>query len=125
MRESMRESMLVQVRAMNKPYVYVLVRLDISPEQQIVQAGHAALEAGFAFSHPGQTASLIVLEVKDKDELLAASAHLQGCGIEHQLFFEPDFNMGYSAIATRPVFGSERNLFRKWRLFRRREAAMR
>lgn len=36
----------------DKYYVYVLVRTDIPLHAQAVQACHAALEAGFAFSAP-------------------------------------------------------------------------
>lgn len=34
------------------PYCYIIVRQDISHEQQIVQAAHVAMEAGFRFSKP-------------------------------------------------------------------------
>jgi len=58
---------------MNQPYTYILLRKDISPAQQIVQAAHAALEAGFIYDKPDETSYLIVLEVADEKELLAAS----------------------------------------------------
>ena len=58
---------------MNNPYTYILVRKDISPEQQIVQAAHAALEAGFRFKQPETTSYLIVLEVANEKELEDAS----------------------------------------------------
>lgn len=107
---------------MHKPYVYVLVREDISLEQQLVQAAHAALEAGFRFQRPAQTASLIVLSVPDREALGAAAARLARHGIAHHLFFEPDFGMGHSALATRPVFlPKERHLMRMYPLFTARE----
>lgn len=107
---------------MHKPYVYVLVREDISPEQQLVQAAHAALEAGFRFEQPAETARLIVLSVPDRDALGAAAARLARYGIAHHQFFEPDFGMGHSALATRPVFlPKERHLMRKYPLFTARE----
>lgn len=55
------------------PYTYILVRKDISPEQQIVQAGHAALEAGFRFQKPDETSFLVVLQVPDQKALLDAT----------------------------------------------------
>jgi hypothetical protein len=55
------------------PYTYVLLRKDISPEQQIVQAAHATLEAGFIYKKPDQTSYLIVCEVENEQELLEAS----------------------------------------------------
>ena len=58
----------------NNPYTYIILRKDISKEQQIVQAAHAALEAGFRFKKPdGDVSSLIVLEVENEQELKEAS----------------------------------------------------
>ena len=103
----------------NKPYVYVLVRTDISLEQQLVQASHAALEAGFRFTQPSQVASVIVLSVSSREELEAAAQRLTIKGIDHHLFFEPDFGMGHSALATRPLtHKKERHLMRKYPLYR-------
>lgn len=102
----------------DKPYVYVLIRKDIAFEQQLVQVGHAAWEAGLSFEQPGEVASLIVLEVPDQSALEAASDRLERYGINHKMFFEPDFDMGHSAIATRPVHAKkERHLFRKYPLY--------
>lgn len=58
---------------MNEPYTYVLIRKDISPEQQLVQAAHAALEAGFSFERPDRTSFLIMLQVQNQEELNQAS----------------------------------------------------
>lgn len=84
-------------------YVYVLVRSDIEPEQQLVQAAHAALEAGFRFRAPHQTAHLVALSVASEAELLQAAARLEHEGVEHHVFFEPDNAMGHSALATEPL----------------------
>jgi hypothetical protein len=86
-----------------KPYTYVLVREDIALEQQMVQACHAALEAGFAFDAPPTTSSLIVCTVPDKEALLAARERLSRYGIRTEMFFEPDWEMGFSALATEPL----------------------
>ena len=58
---------------MNNPYTYVFIRKDLSPEQQIVQACHASLEAGFRFRQPETTSYLIVLGVDNFEELEEAS----------------------------------------------------
>lgn len=100
------------------PYVYILVRTDLPIAQQMVQASHAALEAGFAFSAPAQTAHLVMLAVPDAAGLLDASAHLDLHAIDHKVFFEPDDDMGHSALATRPVHGAERRLLRGYPLHR-------
>ena len=88
---------------MTHPYVYVLVRRDISLAQQVVQSNHASWEAGLAFQAPGHTCSMVVCTVADQKELLEAAERLARYGIEHQVFFEPDFGMGYSALCTRPL----------------------
>lgn len=112
---------------MEKPYVYILVRQDIGLEQQLVQASHAALEAGFRFQMPTHdTASLIMLSAKDMPALQAAALDLEENGIDHHLFYEPDFGpMGHSALATRPLYGAERKLMRKYPLFRARQTPAR
>ena len=104
-----------------KPYIYVLVRKDIPFEQQLVQVGHAAREA--ALAHPpleGEPiASVIVCEVPSRAALLEASKRLENYGIEHAVFFEPDFDMGESALATRSIMmKKERYLFQKYPLYR-------
>lgn len=111
-----------------KPYVYAFIRRDISFAQQLVQVGHAALEVGRAHYRGEEIASFIVLEVPNLQSLEEAARFLSVKGIDHQMFFEPDFDMGHSAIATRPVSGDERKLFRRWPLWRegtadRRDAA--
>lgn len=103
-----------------KPYTYVLIRQDLSFEQQIVQACHASLEAGFAFVAPPVTSYLIVLTVPDQDALLAARDRLQRYGIACEMFFEPDNEMGYSALATEPLLlKKQRHLMKKYPLLRK------
>lgn len=83
----------------------------------MVQACHAALEAGFAFKAPAENASLVVLAVSNQAELKAAASLLKEKCIDHQLFFEPDGGMGYSALATRPIgLPTERKVLRKYQL---------
>lgn len=91
------------------PYVYVLVRKDLPLHQQLVQASHAAFEAGLRWhSADDEVASLIVLEVPHKAALLRAARKLEAKGVDHHVFFEPDFDMGESALATRPLVGEAR-----------------
>jgi len=104
--------------ASTKPYVYALIRRDIPFAQQLVQVGHAALEAGREHYRSDEIASFIVLEVPDRAALEAAAKRLSELGIDHHMFFEPDFKMGYSSLATRPVSGKERQIFRRWPLWR-------
>lgn len=101
------------------PYIYTFIRDDISPEQKIVQLGHATWEAGLRFKNPGRIASLILLHADDEDDLVAAARKLDEKGIEYYMFYEPDNMMGYSAICTRPIVTEqERAIFSKWELYR-------
>jgi len=86
-----------------KPYIYVLVREDIPLEQQLVQACHAASEAGTSFNSQLRNSSLIVCTVPDREALLAARERLARYGIRNEMFFEPSWEMGYSALATEPI----------------------
>lgn len=102
-------------------YIYTFIREDLSPAQKIVQLGHACHEAGKLLpksEHP-DVSSLILLSARDEDDLRMISRKIDCAGIDHYMFFEPDNDMGYSAICTRPVITDrERAFFRKWDLYR-------
>ncbi len=100
-------------------YIYTFIRNDISPEQKIVQLGHATWEAGQRFSNPGVISSLILLNADNEDDLVSIARKLDEKGIEYYMFFEPDNNMGYSALCTRPMStNKERAIFSKWDLYK-------
>lgn len=97
---------------------YVLVRKDISQAQQMVQAVHAAAEAARQHYRPEQgIASAIVLEVADQAALHRAREQLARKGIQTELFFEPDFGIGDSALATEPLPDEQRKHLRGWPLW--------
>ena len=104
-----------------KHTIYVFIRMDLSAEQQMVQVAHAAAEASRHFYRPEHgIASLIVLSVANSAALYKAQDYLDRRGLENTVFFEPDWDMGHSALATRPVLDEERPLFRAWQLWRLR-----
>lgn len=81
--------------------------------QQLVQAAHATHEV--ALLHPYQSpeiSSLIVIGVSSEDELLREHARLVHAGIPLTLFREPDLDDQATALATAPVSGEARKLFR-------------
>ncbi len=95
------------------PYVYVLIRQDLPLEHQITQACHAALEVGFDHARPkDHPVHLITLGVPDQQQLEKYAEALEDQGHPYHLFFEPDENRGHTALATSPIRGSHRNLFR-------------
>lgn len=103
------------------PYTYLFVRKDLTIEAQLVQSSHAALEMGLQLlleKKPIKTSFLILLAVKDQDELLAIKEKLEFKDIEHHMFYEPDYNLGYTAICTEPVYNKQRNFFKKFDLWK-------
>lgn len=108
-----------EIEDADKHTMYIFIRRDIGPEQQAVQSAHAAAEAGRLYYDPEHgIASLIILEAQDEADLAKISHHLEKKGIAFTAFFEPDFGMGYSALATRPIKAHERKYMMGWRLFR-------
>lgn len=101
------------------------MRQDISAVQQAVQACHASIEAAKAFSledlheHP----SVIILSIKNESKLHEIRNYLIDNGIQHVHFYEPDIDDQLTALATEPIFGDRRRLFRKFQLLRHKEAA--
>lgn len=76
--------------------LYVIVRRDISPSQQAVQAGHAV--AQFCLMKPMQwtNGTLVYLGVKSEIQLLNWIRKLDECVI----FREPDIGNQITAIAS-------------------------
>jgi hypothetical protein len=103
----------------DKHTFYVLIRTDIPLHQQVVQSVHAAAEAARTYYRREHgIASAVVLSVPDKASLLAAQAKLHAKGIATDLFFEPDFGIGESALATQPLRDEQRKHLRTWPLWR-------
>lgn len=106
------------------PYLYVLVREDLSHAQQVVQACHAVAEAVHAFGglqseHP----RLVVCGVEDEPSLHRARDHLLQAGVRCRTFSDSDLDNQVTALATEPVRGPARRPFRRFRLLRFPESA--
>ncbi len=102
---------------MSESYIYTFVR-DILPHtQKIVQIGHACYEAGKKFTDSCGISNLILLSARNEEDLLKIADNLEVSDINHTIFYEPDNEMGHSAICTEPITKSEqRALFRKYKL---------
>jgi uncharacterized protein (UPF0128 family) len=100
-------------------WVYVFVRTDMPVPQIAVQSGHAALEAGHAFDKPSiDPSSLIILAVKNKEQLTKALEHVKSLGLRTVEFFEPDWDYGFTSFATEPLQEDQRRLLRKYQLWK-------
>lgn len=100
-------------------YTYCFIRKDLNPTQKIVQLGHVTYE--LAKRQPqddSEPCNLILFEIKDEKELVATSYYLEHNGIEHYMFDEPDYDLGFTAIACVPVTGQQREIFSEFRLHR-------
>jgi hypothetical protein len=97
--------------------VYVLVRVDIPLADQIVQAGHACLEAGFKYDRPDRIIHLVLLQVGSERQLRERLSRLDAAGIGYVPFHEPDDGMGCTAACTEPLAGLYRRVFHGMRLW--------
>ena len=101
----------------NSEYMYVFVREDLSVAQQIVQLGHATYDVGT--KHPRSSSpNFVLIGVKNEQKLLELSEWLHTNETDHHMFFEPDVDQ-HTAIATKPISGSKRDIFRKFKLYGR------
>ena len=106
---------------MKEAYTYLFVRQDISLAQQLVQASHAALDAGRAFTDIPHR-NLVLIGVRSEHELSAVEQHLAECDIRFSIFYEPDGLMGHSAICSEALTDRhKRKRLSHFDLWKRRE----
>jgi len=91
----------------------VLVRTDIPLAQQVVQVGHACLEAGRRFDWPEELCNLVVLGVATQHDLQINVERARLAGIRIAVFDEPDDGLGITAACTEPLTGSIKRVFRR------------
>jgi hypothetical protein len=87
----------------------------------MVQSNHATFEVARRLPQPQDldvTPSCITIGVPDKTSLFRVIEKLRSHGISHQVFYEPDFNMGLSAVATAPLGDDQRRYLSNYRLWR-------
>jgi hypothetical protein len=98
------------------PYVYVAIRSDLTTAQQLVQAAHATQESGAQFGCP-EHCHMVVCEVNGIEGLKKFCEVCGNAGIQYSLFYEPDYDLGYTSACTEPITGQERSHFRRFQLF--------
>ena len=90
----------------------------------MVQSNHATFEVARRLPQPQDldvTPSCITIGVPDKAALFRVVEKLRSHDIGHQVFYEPDFNMGLSAVATVPIEGAQRRALSNYRLWQEPE----
>lgn len=100
-------------------YMYVLVRNDLSAAQKAVQSGHALIEATREYmTNDTEHPSVIICVVKSEDKLKKCAEELSEKGISFKHFSEPDIGNQWTALASKPLFGDDRNAFKRFQLMR-------
>jgi hypothetical protein len=95
--------------------MYLFVRDDITPSQQIVQTCHA-VDAINVRHNSGDINHMVLCHANHDAHLMSIAEYLDGKGIDYEMFQEPDLDNQYTAIATRPLRGQEREPMRKFKL---------
>ncbi|MEP7289333.1 MAG: hypothetical protein ABI947_26575 [Chloroflexota bacterium] len=96
----------------------MLVRTDILLAQQVVQVGHACLEAGRQFEWSEGACNLVVLGAATLPDLQIIIEQASLAGIRMARFYEPDGDLGLTAVCTEPLTGPIRRVFRRLTLWR-------
>jgi hypothetical protein len=73
--------------------------------------------------NPDEIPSCVVIGVPDKAALFRVIEKLRRYDIGHQVFYEPDFNMGLSAVATVPIEGQQRRALSNYHIWQASEQA--
>lgn len=97
-----------------------MVRTDISLEQQLVQAVHAAYECGLTHNRAEEHVlnTFVVFESIERN-LIEQFEQIQGEGVKTVKFYEPDNQMGWSAWRmTQPLNDTFKPLFKRYKLWR-------
>lgn len=103
-------------RLFDHPYVYAIVRNDLSPAQKAVQSGHALIESTRNFNMNGNHPSVILCVVKSEDKLKSVCKELMDKKIKFSEFREPDIGNQLTAIASEPLRGESRDAFKRFQL---------
>ena len=99
------------------PYMYIFIREDLPHAYQIVQAAHATHEAGIRFGKTDLPTHFVLVGVRDETALKETAVYLERHKIEFEMFFEPDYDTGYTAIATKPLYGDERKPLKRFNIY--------
>jgi hypothetical protein len=67
---------------------------------------------------PDIISHMVLCSIINEEELDKLSCYLKRHDIAHHMFYEPDYETGYTAICTEPIYGEQRNLFKKFKLLK-------
>ena len=113
-------------------FVYAFVREDMPSIVQAIQFGHATYACGRNVGYgerideewadeaeeSSYSPNFCVFGVKDAKELNEVAEYLRSRNFRFSMFDEPDFDLGYTAIAVQPIRGEDRKAFSIFNLLR-------
>lgn len=106
-------------RNLTRHYAYFFTRQDISPEYQLVQTAHVALELGNQMK-PEMVKGLYftVCGVATLDDLEQVERVLDSMGLRYVTFREPDIGNQKTSIAVHPVPEHKKGLLKNYGLLK-------
>jgi hypothetical protein len=103
---------------MNKKYLYIITRKDLTPCQITVQSIHVAYEVGRYSCKKECHPSVVFLKANNENELNEIKDFLGMISLGFKEFVEPYYNNSLTAIALSPIEENQRDLLRQFKLFR-------
>lgn len=96
------------------PFMYIFVREDLPPVVKLIQTAHVTHMAGarFGLADPDLPTHFCVFGVKNEEVLESVAWRLQEQNYKFEMFFEPDNEIGHTAIAVQSLIGSDREWFK-------------
>lgn len=67
---------------------------------------------------PSQVSHMVLCAISCEEELERVALLLKKNNVELHMFHEPDYDTGYTAICTEPVYNEQRKLFKKFKLLK-------
>lgn len=95
----------------------MFIRQDLPLAQQLVQSNHATFKLASGLQPEGGIPNIVVIGVPDVRALSRVLAKLKQHQIVHAPFYEPDFDYGFTAIATAPLNEVSRQVLSNYRLY--------
>jgi len=103
---------------MNKKWLYVFTRKDLSASQIAVQSIHSAYEMGRFFKEGERHPSVVLIKLKNEKELLKLENYLKKIDLNFKSFVEPYYNHSLTSISVEPISSEQRHLFKKYQLMK-------
>lgn len=132
------EALKIMGKQLGEYHTFIIVRQDISPEQQMVQFGHAVatmayemgrehgidedikehLETKFPEDVRVHELNFVVCGVKNKEQVEGAAEYIHSCGYTIHKFFESDLDNELTAVASGPIQSHKRFFMRRYHALR-------